>query len=167
MFFKLAKFELNYFRKQPSFYVTGLLFFLLPFFAMIADNVQIGGASNTNFNSPIAITQTMLVMSLAVGMFVVANFVGGTALRDQSNKMDGIMLSMPVNKFSYLWGRLLGAYVFCLLLFIMAPLGTLIGSFWPTVDAERLGETSLLPYIWTYLIFIVPNFIFLSSLFSI
>ena len=167
MFFKLAKFEFNYFRKQPSFYVTMLLFFLMPFFAMISDNVQIGGATNVNFNSPQAITQTMLIMSLAIGMFVVANFVGGTAVRDTSFKMDGIMLSMPIDNASYLWGRLFGAYGFCLLIFMMAPLGTFIGSFWPTVDTERLGDTTLLPYLWTYIVFIIPNFLFFSALFYI
>ena len=47
------------------------------------------------------------------------------------------------------------------------PLGTFIGSFWPTVDAERLGDTVLLPYLWTYLVFIIPDFLFLGSLFYI
>jgi len=166
MFFKLAKFEFNYFSKQPSFYVTLLVFFLLPFFAMISTNVQIGGASNVNFNSPHAITQTLLIMS-TIGMFLVANFVGGTAVRDTSYKMDGIILSTPLQKSSYLWGRLLGSFLVCLTVFLFVPLGTLIGTFWPTIDAERLGDTQLLPYVCAYLIFIIPNFLFCSALFYI
>ncbi|MCK4709785.1 MAG: hypothetical protein KAU21_14285, partial [Gammaproteobacteria bacterium] len=146
--------------------MTMLIFFLLPFFAMISDNVQIGGSSNINFNSPHAITQTILFMSV-VAMFLVANFVGGTGVRDTVNKMDGMMLSMPIDKASYLWGRLLGAFVFCLLVFMMVPLGTLTGSFWPTVDAERLGDTQLMPYVWSYTIFVIPNFLFCSVLFYI
>lgn len=166
MFFKLAKFEFNYFSKQPSFYVTLLVFFLLPFFAMISTNVQIGGASNVNFNSPHAITQTLLLMS-TIGMFLVANFVGGAAVRDTSHKMDGIILSTPLGKTPYLWGRMFGAFVVCLVIFLFVPLGTLIGTLWPTVDAERLGETQLLPYVWAYLVFIIPNFLFCSALFYI
>lgn len=165
MFTKLAKFEFNYFRKQPSFYVISLIFFLLPFFAMVFENVQIGvGGSNVNFNSPNAITQTMLIMSV-FGMFLVANFVGGTATRDYTFKMNGIVHAMPVSKSSYLWGRLLGAWLFCLVVFAAVPLGTLIGSLMPWVDSDRLGATSLFPYINTYLIFIIPNFIFTSALF--
>ncbi|MEE4246615.1 MAG: hypothetical protein V2I33_14490, partial [Kangiellaceae bacterium] len=164
MFLNFTKFEFNYFRKQPSFYVTMLVFFLLPFFAMISDNVQIGGSSNVDFNSPHAITQTMLIMCV-IGMFLVANFVGGTAVRDVANKMDGIMLSYPTDKVSYLWGRLFGSFLFCLFVFSAVPLGTLIGTFWPTVDAERLGDTQLWPYIWSYLIFVIPNFLFCSALF--
>lgn len=134
---------------------------------MISTNVQIGGSSNVNFNSPHAITQTMLIMSLIVGMFVVANFVGGTAVRDTNFKMDGIMLTMPIDNGAYLWGRLFGAYLFCLTIFLMVPLGTFIGSFWPTVDAERLGDTNLLPYLWTYIVFVIPNFLFFSAMFYI
>lgn len=166
MFFKLARFELRYFLRQPSFIVTGLFFLLMPFFAMISDNVQIGGSSNVFFNAPHAITQTMLIMSL-IGMFLVANFVGGTAVRDIAFKMDGMMLSTPLSKFDYLWGRLAGSTVFCLLVFLTVPLGLLIGSFWPTVDQERLGATTLLPYFWSYAIFVIPNFIFCSALFYV
>ncbi len=166
MFYHLAKFEFNYFIKQPSFYVTMFIFFLLPFFAMISDNVRIGGASNVNFNSPHAVIQTLLIMNV-IGMFLVANFVGSTGVRDVVTKMDGMMLSLPVGKTSYLWGRLLGVFAFCLLVFMVVPLGTLIGSFWPTVDAERLGDTQLWPYIWGYLIFVIPNFLFCSVLFYI
>jgi ABC-2 type transport system permease protein len=166
MFFQLAKFEFNYFRKQPSFIVTMLVFFLFAFFAMVSDNIQIGASASVNFNSPHAITQTMLIMSL-IGMFLVANFVGGTAVRDYSHKMDGIMLSMPVAQGSYIWGRLFGSYLFCLTVFAMVPLGTLLGSFWPGVDSERLGETMLAPYFWSYLVFVIPNFLFCSVLFYI
>ncbi len=166
MFFEKIKFEINYFKKQPSFYVCLLVFFLFPFFAMISDNVQIGGASNVDFNAPHAITQTILIMTI-IGMFLVANFVGGAAVRDYNHKMDGIMLSQPVSKTSFLWGRLTGAYLFCLIVFAAVPLGIFIGSFWPTVDPERLGATSLMPYLWAYLIFVIPNFLFAATLFYV
>ena len=165
MFYQLAKFEFNYFRKQPSFYVTSIIFFFLTFMAMVSKNVQIGVAgANVNFNSPQAISQTMIIMSI-IGMFLVANFVGGTATRDYVHKMNGIIHTTPISKGSYLWGRLLGATAFCLFVFLAVPLGSLIGSFWPSVDADRLGSTLLTPYFWTYLIFIVPNFIFCGALF--
>ncbi|BFM12875.1 M1 family aminopeptidase [Simiduia litorea] len=164
MIFSLARFELNYFRKQPSFYVCLFVFFLLPFFAMVSDNVTIGGASNVNFNSPHAITQTMLIMSL-IGMFLVANFAGGSAVRDVTHKMEGMMLAKPISQSQYLWGRLLGAFAVCLVVFLAVPLGSLIGSFWPTVDPERLGSTQLMPYLWSYVVFVIPNFLFCSVLF--
>jgi ABC-2 type transport system permease protein len=165
MFTKLAKFEFKYFRKQPSFYVVSLLFFVLTFLAMVIENVTIGASSsNVNYNSPNAITVTLLTMSI-FGMFLVAWFVGGTATRDYSYKMNGIIHSMPLTKSSYLWGRLSGALLFCLAVFATVPLGMLIGSLMPWVDADRLGPISLLPYLNTYFIFIIPNFIFMATLF--
>ncbi len=165
MFTKLAKFEFNYFRKQPSFYITSFVFFMLAFMAMASDNVQIGvSGSNVNYNSPQAISQVMIIMSI-IGMFLVANFVGGTATRDYTSKMDGIIHSMPITKGNYLWSRLLGVILFCLLVFSTVPLGTLLGSLMPWVDADRLGATTLVPYIKTFVIFIIPNFIFTGALF--
>lgn len=165
MFTKLAKFEFNYFLKQPSFYVTSFVLFLLSFMAMTSENVQIGvGGSNINYNAPTAIAFTMILFSI-IGMFLVANFVGGTATRDYAFKMDGIIHSAPVTKGNYLWGRLFGVTLFCLAVFAFVPLGTLIGSMMPWVDADRLGDTSLFPYFKTFIIFVVPNFIFCSALF--
>ena len=41
MLSKMFIFEWRYFVRQPSFYVTSMVFFLLTFFATISDNVQI------------------------------------------------------------------------------------------------------------------------------
>jgi ABC-2 type transport system permease protein len=165
MFTKLAKFEFNYFRKQPSFIVVALIFFTIAFLAMSIEEVTLGGSgSNLNFNSPQTIFRTMIIMSL-IGMFLVANFVGGTATRDYTHKMNGIIHALPTSKGNYLWGRLLGAFIVCLIIFLAVPLGTILGSLMPWVDADRLGDTSLLPYIKSYLIFIIPNFIFMAAMF--
>lgn len=117
MFFKLTKFEWKYLSKQSSFYVTALIFFLLTFGSMTIDNIQLGGAQgNVNLNSPFAIMQSMAVLSI-FGMFVVANFVGNTATRDKACSMDGIILSTPVSKMAYLWGRFFGAFLICMTIF--------------------------------------------------
>ena len=165
MFASIAKFEFNYFRKQPSFIVVAAIFFLLSFFAMITEDVQIGvSGANINYNSPQAITQTMTIMSI-IGLFLVANFVGGTATRDYVHKMNGIVHSLPISKSSYLWGRLLGSFAFCILVYLTVPLGTFFGSLWPSVDADRLGDTQFFPYFWALLVFVIPNFLFCSALF--
>ena len=43
MFLNSLTFEWRYYLRQPSFYVTMLAFFLLPFLATTTDNVRIGG----------------------------------------------------------------------------------------------------------------------------
>ena len=43
MLTKMFMFEWRYFIRQPSFYVTSLIFFFLTFFATVSENVQLWG----------------------------------------------------------------------------------------------------------------------------
>ena len=55
MFLQMIRFEWRYYRRQPSFYVTSILFFLLAFFATASDNVQIGGGGEVWGNGPFGV----------------------------------------------------------------------------------------------------------------
>ena len=164
MFLKMLTFEWRYFTRQPSFYVTSLVFFLLPFLAMVSDNVRIGGGGNTLFNGSYAITQTMLVMGI-FSMFLVVNFIASTATRNDSTQMSEILYSKPIHPLSYQLGRFVGSYLVTLTVFAMVPLGTLVGSLMPWVDAERLGPTNLSFYITTFVYFSMTTLFVLSCLF--
>ena len=83
MFGLMTGFELRYYLRQPSFYVTSILFFLLAFFATASDNVQIGGGGEVWGNGPFAITRTITTM-LIFSMFLVVNFVSSAALRNHA-----------------------------------------------------------------------------------
>jgi len=164
MFWKIAKFEFTYFIKQPSFYIISLLFFLLAFGA-VSSIVHFGASNaNVNYNSPYAVSKLLVVFSF-IAMFLVANFVGMSATRDFNHKMNAMIYAMPIHKGSYLWGRLFGVLLFSLFVFSFVSLGALIASFMPWLNADRLGETYFLNYISTYFIFVLPNFIFVASLF--
>lgn len=140
MFLKMLAFEWRYYTRQPSFYVTSMIFFLLPFLAMVSDNVQIGGGGNNFYNSPFAITQSMLILGV-FAMFLVVNFIATTATRNDTTQMSELLYSKPIQPLSYNIGRFTGSYLVILTVFIMVPLGTLIGSLMPWIDAERLGTT--------------------------
>ncbi|MGS2720641.1 M1 family aminopeptidase [Paraglaciecola aestuariivivens] len=164
MFTQMLGFEWRYFTRQPSFIVTCLVFFLLPFLAMTIDQVQIGSGGNVLFNSPFAIAQTLLILGL-FGMFMVVNFVAGTATRNHSSLMSEIIYTKPIRPFSYNLGRFVGAYLICLTVFTMVPLGTFIGSLMPWVDSERLGDNSLMFYLQPFLIFSTTSIFVLAALF--
>jgi ABC-2 type transport system permease protein len=164
MFTQMLGFEWRYFTRQPSFIVTCLVFFLLPFLAITIDQVQIGSGGNVLFNSPFAVTQIMLILSI-FGMFMVVNFVAGTATRNHTSLMSEIIYTKPIKPFSYNLGRFLGAYLICLTVFSMVPLGTFIGSLMPWVDGERIGTNSLMMYVQPFLIFSTTTIFVLSALF--
>ena len=139
-------------------------FFLMTFFAASSESVQIGGGGEVWGNGPFAIGQTMLVMSI-FAMFLVVNFVGNSATRNNSCQMEELVYSKPLIPWQYQLGRFIGAYAVVLLVFAFVPLGTLVGSLMPWVDQERFGPTVLSYYLATYLMFSVPTLFVLSALF--
>jgi ABC-2 type transport system permease protein len=160
----MARFEWRYFTKQPSFIVTCLVFFLLPFLSITIENVQIGGASNLNVNSPFAIAQTLLIFGI-FGMFLVVNFVANTAMRNDVSGMNEIIVTKPLSAFKYQLGRFLGAYLVCLTVFAMIPLALVIGSFMPWLDQEKVGTFSLMAYLAPYFLFSISTLFVLSTIF--
>lgn len=164
MFLKMLAFEWRYFVRQPSFIVTCLVFFLLPFLAMVVPQVQIGSGGNVLFNSPYAIAQVLLILSI-FSMFMVVNFVGDTALRNETSHMAEIVYTKPISPFGYQLGRFVGAYLICVTVFAMVPLGTLVGTWMPSVDSERLGPLNLAAYVQPFLIFSVTTLFILAAIF--
>lgn len=164
MFALMTRFELRYYLRQPSFYVVSLLLFLISFLSVASDNVSIGGGGEVFKNGPYAIGQTLLTLSI-FGMFLVVNFVGSSAVRNQQHQMEELIYTKPVSPFAYQFGRFFGSYLVVLLVYIAVPLGMLLASFMPWVDASRFGPTDLWFYAYNYLVLSVPSFFIISALF--
>ncbi len=165
MFLSVAKFEFYYQLRQPVFYVTSLVFFLLAYGAITVENIQIGGAGgNTLINSPFAIMQTLLIMSL-FSIFITAAFAANPVLRDRDMKMDGIIFSTPVTKRDYLLGRFIGSFAVAFLAFSASALGMIFGSWMPWLDPERLGPTQISHYLQTLFVLVLPTMLFCTALF--
>jgi len=167
MLLRIAANEFRYMLKSPQTVVSFLIFFLLAFFAMTSDNVQIGAGGNVNVNSPFAIAQTLLIMNI-FAIFVIPAFLANAVLKDVEHKMDGILFTTPISKVDYLFGRFLGAFAALSLALMGAAVGMLMGTFWPGVDPESLMPTNLGHYLYLYGVFIVPSiFVFGSIIFAI
>lgn len=164
MFALMTRFELRYYLRQPSFYVVSLLLFLISFLSVASDNVSIGGGGEVFKNGPYAIGQTLLTLSI-FAMFLVVNFVGSSAVRNQQHQMEELIYTKPVSPFAYQFGRFFGSYLVVLLVYIAVPLGMLLASFMPWVDASRFGPTDLWFYAYNYLVLSVPSFFIISALF--
>lgn len=168
MLMKMFAFEWRYFTRQPSFYVTSSIFFLLTFFATVSENVQIGGGGNVLYNGPFSIAQTLLIMGL-FAMFLVVNFVASTATRNESSHMSELLYSKPINPLSYQLGRFLGSFAVVATVFAFVPLaifiGTVLGGLAGWVDPERLGDTQLSHYFTAYFYLSLPTLLVLSCFF--
>jgi ABC-2 type transport system permease protein len=164
MLSNMLKFEWRYFTRQPSFIVTCLVFVLLPFLALSFDGVQIGSGGNVTKNSPYAISQILLILSI-FSMFVVVNFIGNTATRNHTQKMAEIIGTKPIEPLGYNLGRFLGSYLVCLTVFAMVPVGIFLGSLMPWIDAERIGPNQLSYYLVPFIIFSTTTIFTLSAIF--
>lgn len=164
MFLKSLFFEWQYLTRQASFYVTLLIFFLLPFLAAASDSVQIGGGGNIYYNSAFVIAQTMLILGV-FGLFLLVNFVGGTATRNHTTKMSELIYTRPISPLQYKLGRFFGAYLVTLTVFVAVPLGTLLGSSMPWLDQERIGPVNISFYLTIFAYIIVPGFLALGMIF--
>ncbi|KKO44805.1 membrane protein [Arsukibacterium ikkense] len=164
MFIAMLRFELSYYLRQPSFYVVVLMLFLISFLSVVSNSVSIGSGGEVLKNGSFAIAQTLLTLGI-FAMFLVVNFVGASVLRNSSHQMEELIYSKPVAPFSYQFGRFIGSYLVVLLVFAAVPLGILLGSFMPWVDASRFGPTQLSYYFNAFFLLSVPSLFILSALF--
>ena len=164
MFGKLARFELSYQLRNPVFWVATVIFFLLTFGAMASDNITIGGGGNVNLNSPVAIVQMHLILTLFF-MFVTTAFVANVIVRDEESGFGPLIRSTQVSKFSYLFGRFTGAFIAAALAFLVVPLGIWIGSLMPWLDPETIGANHFSYYAVAYFVFALPSIFMVSALF--
>ncbi len=163
MMLRIAAQEFRYMFKSPQTIVAFSIFFLLTFFAMMSDNVQIGGGGNVLANSPHSITQTLLIMNV-FSVFVVPSFIANSFLKDVDYKFDGILFATPISKADYLFGRFFGSFAAMMVALLGSPLGMLIGTFWYSVDPETLAPTNLSDYIYVYGALVIPTMLAISAI---
>ncbi|HEX8533223.1 MAG TPA: M1 family aminopeptidase [Allosphingosinicella sp.] len=164
MIAKIARFELRYQLRNPVFWVTAGIFFLLTFGAMTVEQIQMGSGGNVHKNAAFATLQKHLIMSLFF-MFVTTAFVANVVVRDDDTGYGPIVRSTRVTKFDYLMGRFIGAYLIAALAFASIPLGIWLGSLMPWVDQETLGPNRLRDYAYAYFLLALPNVLITSALF--
>ena len=165
MLFEIFRFECRYQLRSALFPIVSLVFLLMAFFAMASDDVTVGGiGNNLNLNASFAIMTTQFVFSI-IAMFAGVAFVANAITRDYENKTAELFFSTRLPERDYLFGRFLGGLGFALLTACAALLGTLIGTFMPWLDPERIGAFSFAPYWFSIWAVTLPNVFIACGLF--
>jgi ABC-type transport system involved in multi-copper enzyme maturation permease subunit len=165
MFWPIVRFEICYHLKNPLLYVVGGLMAMLAFGAVSSDTVQVGGAiGQVHRNAPMVIIRLMAMMT-PIGLFIITAFVASSVQRDFERGTHELFFSRPVGKVRLLLGRFLGSMVVSMLLFVGPILGAVCGNFAPWIDPERLGPFMVAPYVWSFLVLVVPNLVFMGGAF--
>ncbi|MCL9983225.1 MAG: aminopeptidase [Erythrobacter sp.] len=159
----LAAFEIRYQLKNPVFWVSVAIFFLLGFGLAASSNVSIGAASGVHENSPFLVTFALGLMGLFY-LFVITSFVANAVVRDDVTGFGPMIRATPVGRSQFLAGRFLGGLVIAILGYAAVPLGIALGAAMPWVDPETVGPGGFATYAWPFLIIAIPNLILSSAL---
>lgn len=141
---------------------------LLVFFAVVSDNVTIGGSvGNVMRNAPHIVTIYTTVLTV-FGLLIATAFYNNAALRDHNNNFNEILFSTSLSKPGYFFGRFLGALLMATVPMLGVFLGVFIGTFlapiFGWIDADRFGPFFLETFINNYFLFILPNMFIAGSI---
>ncbi|HEX8152044.1 MAG TPA: hypothetical protein VF698_02910, partial [Thermoanaerobaculia bacterium] len=130
-----------------------------------SDGVQIGGAiGNVHRNAPIVIMQFLLVMSV-FGVLTTTAFVANSVHRDFELNTDSLFFTTPITKLQYLAGRFLGSFTIAVMVYFGVASAIMVGSLMPWIEKERLGAFTLVPYLFSFAAFVIPNLLLAGAIF--
>ncbi|MBW3628777.1 MAG: hypothetical protein KY464_05700, partial [Gemmatimonadetes bacterium] len=171
-FLEILRFELRYYLRRISTWLYFGIFFLFAVFMVHLaggawDEVQMsmgGSGGSVKVNSPYVTASLTAVLGL-FGVLVTAALLGNAVYRDFETGIYPLFFTKPVSRSSYLAGRLTGALLVNALIFAAIPIGLLLSSLMPYLDAERFGPVRLGGYLHPYLVFTLPNLLFTGLIF--
>ena len=156
-------FEIRYQLKNPVFWVSIAIFFLLGFGLTASENVSIGTPGTVYENSPFAIA-VATALFVQFYLFVTTAFVANALVRDDNSGFAPIVRATGVTDKQIVLGRFLGGLIVAVGGYLAIPLGMFIGSLMPWVDPETVGPQRFDYYAWNYVIFGLPNIFTTSAL---
>jgi len=164
MFKHFFLFELKYRLQRPMIYIFLLVNFLMAFAATVSDKIIIGGSNDAvHLNAPFVIMNTTLMLTL-LGIFMTTAIVNTSILRDFNYKFSPLLFSTPIKKSAYLSGRYLGAFLMALVPFWGVFAGIALGAVSPWVAADEVSSFSIMPYLNTFLVGVIPNILLVSTI---
>src|SRR5262249_6215731 len=120
MFGKIAWFEFRYQLKSPVLWAAFVIFFLVCYGIIAAAGRISAGGGNTYINSPASVMLWVLGFGLFTP-FASAAYAADVVIRDDQTGFGPILYTTRVTKFSYLFGRLTGAFSACLVFLVAVP----------------------------------------------
>lgn len=156
LFSSIARFEIRYQLKNPVFWVSAAIFFLLGFGMAASANVSIGTPGAVHENSPYAVTIAICLLSIFY-LFVITSFVANAVVRDDMTGFGPMIRATPLSRGQFLAGRFSGGLVIAILGYLAVPLGIAIGSAMPWVDPETVGPGGFAAYVWPFIVIALPN----------
>lgn len=162
---EIYRFELYYQLRRPSTWVyfvaiLGLIFLVLD--ELVEYTTRTG--SEMLLNSPIAVA-VITGYANKFGLLLIAALAGDAAMRDIQARMDPLLYTTSVSKFSYLCGRFFSIFsISSLLVLVVVPVSELLARFALGMEPSLFGNFSSQAYINSGLFFTFPNVLVATAL---
>ena len=164
LFWEFFSFELKFRLKSLSTYVYFLLWFLLTFFAISAEDFINTGNGKQLLNGPFS-TSILYTFLTLFGTIVIAAIFGTSILRDFQRDTFQLLFTKPITKFAYLGGRWAGSFIATVFAFSGMVFGEMCGALSPTADHTRLASGHLWWYWQPFFSIVVVQIFFFGALF--
>ena len=164
LFWEFFIFELKFRLKSLSTYVYFVLWFLLSFLAIAAEDFISTGNGKQLLNGPFSNTILYTFFTL-FGTIIIAAIFGTSVLRDFQRDTFQLIFTKPITKFAYLGGRWAGSFVTCVFAFSGMVFGEIAGTLAPWADHTRIASGHAWWYWQPFLFIVVVQIFFLGSLF--
>ena len=168
VFNEIFRFECRHQLGSPLFIATALTFFAFAFLGMASEQVNIGDASDQSEPERAVYDRfdTHFVLSI-VAMFAAVAFVALPLTRDIELKTQETFAATGVGRLPFLFGRIGGGFLFALLAGCATVLGTLVATYMPWLDQQRIAPFEPHPYWFSVWAVMLPNMFIVGSLVAV
>ena len=165
MWKEIVSFELAYRKKRPATYLYFAILFLMGFLMVSTSAIEMFGAGGQlKENGSLVMLKLHTTISL-LSIFIISAVMGVPIIRDFEHRTEALFFTTNLSKFDYLFGRFIGSLIVLLYISSGIPLGIILGDIMPWRDHSRMLSFNLLPYLYNYVILILPNIVIMASIF--
>ena len=168
MFFTIFTNEIKYWFGKPSFYIYTLIFLFLALMisgsaAGLFDFLTVTTGSSKIVNSPYGIAGLFGALTALI-IFLYPSIIGVSVYRDYKSEMHTILYSYPFTKAEFLLAKFFSGIFIVNLIIIVIAFGIAIGFILPGTNPEIVTSFELKPYLDIYIIYILPNLLFMGAI---
>jgi len=166
----IAGFELRHRLKLISTWVYFAVFFALAVLWTLATGGAFPGVS-VSFGSEKLWVNAPLALMASVGFLsvfalpVISAVMGRAVQQDFETNTHSAFFTSPISKLAYLGGRFVAALVVLLVVLSSVALGSAFALALPVIDGARSGEVGVWPYVWPYVVLVLPNLVMMGAVF--
>ena len=172
-FWTIAGFDFARRLRMVSTWVYFVLYAVVAGLWMAAAGGAVTGVA-INFGGDKILINGSNALAIAIGVLgftgitVIGSVTGRAVQQDFEVGIHPFFFSAPISKRAYFFGRLFGAWLTLVMIFLGVFVGILIGTHWPGVDPARvLATPDWQSFVRPYLFVLIPNLLWLGGCFFV